>query len=39
MGAAERAVTFSFVGGATRILDGARAGEGDDRALVLLWRD
>ena len=38
LGAAERAATYGFAGGAARILDAARAGEGDDRALVLVWR-
>lgn len=38
IGAAERVATHAFAGGAARILDGVRAGEGDDRALVLVWR-
>ena len=38
LGAAERVATHGFAGGAARILDAARAGEGDDRAVVLVWR-
>lgn len=38
LGAAERVASHAFAGGAARILDAARAGEGDDRALVLIWR-
>ena len=38
IGAAERVMTGGFAGGAQRIVDAARAGEGDDRALVLIWR-
>ena len=38
VGAAERVMTRGFTGGADRIVDAARAGEGDDRALVLIWR-
>jgi hypothetical protein len=38
LGHAERLVRDGFVGGARRIVDQARAGESDDRALVLLWR-
>ena len=38
MGQAERLVSRGFAGGAARIVDGTRAGETDDRALVLLWR-
>jgi len=38
IGAAERVATHGFAGGAARILDGTRTGEGDDRALVLIWR-
>ena len=37
IGAAERVMTRGFAGGAQRIMDAARAGEGDDRALVLVW--
>ena len=40
MGEAERLVRRGgFKGGADRIVDGTRAGESDDRALVLLWRE
>lgn len=40
MGEAERLVRRGgFRGGADRIVDGTRAGENDDRALVLLWRE
>lgn len=38
IGQAERVMTRGFGGGATRIVDGTRSGEGDDRALVLVWR-
>jgi hypothetical protein len=38
LGAAARVASQNFTGGAARILDAARADEGDDRALVLLWR-
>jgi hypothetical protein len=38
MGQAERAMTRGFHDGAAAIVDGARAGDGDDRALVLIWR-
>jgi len=38
VGAAERVMTRGFAGGAQRIVDATRAGEGDDRALVLIWR-
>lgn len=39
MGQAERAISQGgFEGGALRIMDGIRVGEGDDRALVMLWR-
>jgi hypothetical protein len=38
MGQAERAMTRGFHGGAAAIVDGARAGDGDDRALILIWR-
>jgi hypothetical protein len=38
LGAAERAATGGFHGGAARIVDAVRAGENDDRALVLIWR-
>jgi hypothetical protein len=39
VGQAERVMTQGFRGGAAKIMDGVRSGEGDDRALVLLWRD
>lgn len=40
MGQAERVVQRGgFHGGASRIVDGTRSGESDDRALVLLWRE
>jgi hypothetical protein len=39
MGQAERAMTRGFHGGAAAIVDSARAGDGDDRALVLIWRN
>jgi serine phosphatase RsbU (regulator of sigma subunit) len=39
LGAAEQVATKGFAGGAALILDAARAEEGDDRALVLIWRD
>jgi hypothetical protein len=38
LGHAERLVRDGFEGGARRIVEQARAGETDDRALVLLWR-
>jgi hypothetical protein len=38
LGHAERLVRDGFVGGAGRIVEQARAGESDDRALVLIWR-
>ena len=38
VGAAERVMTRGFAGGANRIVDAARTGEADDRALVLIWR-
>ncbi len=38
LGQAERLVKDGFRGGARRIVEGARAGETDDRALVLIWR-
>lgn len=38
VGQAERVMKGGFVGGAARIVDGTRSGEGDDRALVLIWR-
>jgi hypothetical protein len=38
LGQAERLVRTGFHGGARRIVDSALAGETDDRALVLIWR-
>jgi hypothetical protein len=38
LGHAERLVRDGFRGGARRIVEQARAGETDDRALVLIWR-
>ncbi len=38
LGQAERLVRDGFPGGARRIVEGALAGETDDRALVLIWR-
>jgi hypothetical protein len=38
LGQAERLVQAGFRGGARRIVEGALAGESDDRALVLIWR-
>jgi hypothetical protein len=38
LGHAERLVRDGFSGGARRIVEQARAGETDDRALVMLWR-
>jgi hypothetical protein len=38
LGHAERLVRDGFQGGAGRIVEQARAGESDDRALVLIWR-
>jgi len=38
LGEAERLVPRGFRRGARRLLDALRAGEGDDRALVMLWR-
>ena len=38
MGQAERAMARGFHGGAETIVNGTRCGEGDDRALVLIWR-
>jgi serine phosphatase RsbU (regulator of sigma subunit) len=39
LGQAERLVQGGFGGGARRIVEGALAGETDDRALVLIWRE
>jgi serine phosphatase RsbU (regulator of sigma subunit) len=38
MGQAERAMARGFHGGAETIVNGTRCGDGDDRALVLIWR-
>jgi hypothetical protein len=38
LGEAERLVTKGFRNGARRLIDAVAAGEGDDRALVLIWR-
>jgi serine phosphatase RsbU (regulator of sigma subunit) len=37
VGQAERVITSGFRGAAAKIMDGVRSGEGDDRALVLIW--
>lgn len=39
LGQAEQLVQHGFAGGARRIVDSALAGETDDRALVLIWRE
>jgi len=39
LGAAERLVPQGFAGGAARICAAALAGQTDDRAVVLIWRD
>jgi serine phosphatase RsbU (regulator of sigma subunit) len=39
LGQAQRMVKDGFRGGAKRLVDGALAGETDDRAIVLIWRD
>jgi len=39
LGAAERLVSGGFAGGAKRLCESARAGETDDRAVVMVWRD
>jgi hypothetical protein len=39
LGAAERLVPRGFAGGAQRLCASAKAGETDDRAVVLIWRD
>lgn len=38
LGQAERLVTRGFGHGARRLIDAVASGEGDDRALVLIWR-
>lgn len=39
LGQAEQLVRDGFAGGAKRIIDSALAGETDDRAIVLIWRE
>ncbi len=39
LGAAERLVPRGFAGGAQRLCASAKAGETDDRAVVMIWRD
>ena len=39
LGTAERLVTTGFAGGAARLCAAAGAGESDDRAVVMIWRD
>jgi hypothetical protein len=39
LGNAERLITTGFGGGARRLCADARAGESDDRAVVVIWRD
>ena len=39
LGAAERLISGGFAGGAKRLCASARAGETDDRAVVMVWRD
>ncbi len=39
LGAAERLVPGGFAGGARRLCASAKAGETDDRAVVMIWRD
>ena len=39
LGAAERLVPRGFTGGAQRLCASAKAGETDDRAVVMIWRD
>ena len=38
LGEAERLVTRGFRHGARQLIDAVAAGDGDDRALVLIWR-
>jgi serine phosphatase RsbU (regulator of sigma subunit) len=38
VGQAEIQLARGFAGGAARIVEGTHSGEGDDRALVLIWR-
>jgi serine phosphatase RsbU (regulator of sigma subunit) len=39
VGQADRVMTMGFRRAAARIMDGVRSGDGDDRALVLIWRE
>jgi serine phosphatase RsbU (regulator of sigma subunit) len=39
LGEAERLVPHGFRDGARQLIDAVAVGEGDDRALVLLWRE
>lgn len=39
LGQAERLVQHGFGGGARRLVEGALAGETDDRALLVIWRE
>ena len=39
LGLAEKLATKGFSGGASRLCEAARAGETDDRAVILVWRD
>jgi hypothetical protein len=39
MGSAERLITAGFQGGARRLSNEGKAGESDDRAVVMIWRD
>jgi serine phosphatase RsbU (regulator of sigma subunit) len=39
LGNAERLVTVGFESGARRLCADAKAGDSDDRAVVIIWRD
>ena len=39
LGHAERLITTGFAGGARRLCADAQAGDSDDRAVVVIWRD
>jgi hypothetical protein len=39
LGAAEHLVARGFRGGAALLVDGVASGGGDDRGLVLIWRN
>ena len=39
LGNAERLITSGFAGGARRLCADAQAGDSDDRAVVVIWRD